>query len=91
MSLARGGCRALGWLAVMLVPACALDTSETVSSESQAAAGRLNPNDDVFHEMVVTANPIATRIGEAVLHDGGNAIDAAVAIQLALGAVEAHH
>ena len=34
--------------------------------------------------MVVTAHPIATQIGIDVLRDGGNAIDAAIAVQFAL-------
>ena len=38
--------------------------------------------------MVVTANPVATKLGYAVLEQGGNAIDAAVAIQLMLNLVE---
>jgi gamma-glutamyltranspeptidase/glutathione hydrolase len=38
--------------------------------------------------MVAAANPIAARIGAAVLADGGTAADAAIAVQLALGLVE---
>ncbi|MFD2025073.1 gamma-glutamyltransferase [Promicromonospora aerolata] len=39
-------------------------------------------------EMVVTANPLATRAGEQVLRNGGTAADAAVAAQMVLGLVE---
>ncbi len=38
--------------------------------------------------MVATANPEATRIGYQVLKSGGNAIDAAVAVQMMLNLVE---
>ncbi len=37
---------------------------------------------------MVTANPIATQAGADVLEQGGNAIDAMVAVQLMLGLVE---
>ena len=39
------------------------------------------------HGMVVTAQHLATRIGVDVLKDGGNAIDAAVAVGYALAVV----
>lgn len=35
-------------------------------------------------DMVVTASPLATKVGSQILADGGNAIDAAVAVQFAL-------
>ncbi|MBJ7555873.1 gamma-glutamyltransferase [Marinomonas spartinae] len=40
------------------------------------------------HEMVATANPIATQVGYNVLKSGGSAIDALVAVQMTLGLVE---
>ncbi len=39
-------------------------------------------------EMVVTANPVASAAGMEVLERGGNAIDAAIAVQAMLGLVE---
>lgn len=38
--------------------------------------------------MVVAANPQATTVGKAILDRGGNALDAAIGVQLALGLVE---
>lgn len=39
------------------------------------------------HGMVVTAQHLATRVGVDVLRDGGNAVDAAVAVGYALAVV----
>jgi gamma-glutamyltranspeptidase/glutathione hydrolase len=36
------------------------------------------------HGMVVSAHPLATEVGVSVLENGGNAIDASIAVQLAL-------
>ncbi len=40
------------------------------------------------HGMVASVNPVATKAGVAVLKNGGNAIDAAVAVGLTLGVVD---
>ncbi len=41
--------------------------------------------------MVASVHPLATQIGVEVLKNGGNAIDAAVAVGLALGVVDGHN
>ncbi len=41
--------------------------------------------------MVASVHPLATQIGVEVLKSGGNAIDAAVAVGLALGVVDGHN
>ena len=49
---------------------------------------------DFWHEdvgTVVSAHPIATEIGMDVLREGGNAIDAAVAVGFAMGVVDQFH
>ena len=40
------------------------------------------------HDMVVAANPLAVEAGYTMLREGGNAIDAAVAVQMVLNLVE---
>ena len=53
-----------------------------------ATGTRQKPLVETTEEMVVTANPEASRAGAAVLERGGTAIDAAIAVQLVLGLVE---
>ncbi len=57
----------------------------TVASAAGSAASRAPVAAE--NAMVVTAHPLATRVGVQVLKDGGNAVDAAVAVGYALAVV----
>ncbi len=58
-------------------------------SAPEAATGRIAKEGKLAKSfMVVAANPIATAAGVEILKKGGTAIDAAVAVQLALNQVE---
>jgi gamma-glutamyltranspeptidase/glutathione hydrolase len=80
-----------------LVPLVTLFTSLSAFANSQATdafapeiATGLDKKSLVVSQdwMVTAANPTATNAGAKVLEQGGNAIDAMVAIQLMLGLVE---
>src|SRR4051794_20104487 len=59
---------------------------------SGALAAELPPNAATSTKgMVASVHPLATDAGVAVLRKGGNAIDAAIAVGLTLGVVDAHN
>lgn len=68
-------------------PARAFQPGDSLPPEI-ATGSRQKPLVETGEEMIVTANPEASRAGAAVLARGGNAIDAAIAAQLVLGLVE---
>src|SRR5437870_1477652 len=76
----------------MALFACACAWSPAYAQREAApegASGRVARKIAVAHKhMVVAAHPLAAEAGRAVLNAGGNALDAAVATQLALGVVE---
>ena len=64
----------------LLVAAALIHCTTWAAAASQAPVAAENG-------MVVTAQSLATRVGMAVLKDGGNAVDAAVAVGYALAVV----
>src|SRR5690348_1567912 len=59
---------------------------------SAAAIGQLPANAATSTKgMVASVHPLATDAGVAALNKGGNAIDAAIAVGLTLGVVDAHN
>jgi gamma-glutamyltranspeptidase/glutathione hydrolase len=67
----------------VLLAACGLVTAIAAPAEEAA-----RPAIHAAHQMVVAANPLAVQAGLDVLHEGGNAVDAAVAVQMVLTLVE---
>jgi gamma-glutamyltranspeptidase/glutathione hydrolase len=66
-------------LSVILLFRCAEPSSDILTTPVQGVIGD--------SAMVVTAHPLATAVGVNILRQGGNAVDAAVAVQFALAVV----
>ena len=85
-------------------PAAVQPPAQAVAAVAAATAVPVNPGNPVMPElasgwtpkpgwsakrfMVAAANPLATQAGWRILRQGGNAMDAAIAVQLALTLVE---
>jgi len=74
----------LAFICLLLLQACD-DNNDAIKNNAS------NPAFSQSHGAVATVHPLATQAGEAVLAQGGNAIDAAVAAALTLGVVDGHN
>lgn len=78
--------------AALALPALAvpgLSAAQDHRADPEAPSG-FDPKPTVFADdwMIVAANPLAAEAGAAVLRDGGSALDAGIAAQMALNVVE---
>ena len=79
----------IGRLIVMLLAFMLGGSAVHAQQQPERATGRGQQTTVSFERsVVVTANPVASRVGFEVLQAGGSAVDAAIAIQLALTLVE---
>lgn len=82
---------ALNYLLALTLSATLLHpiTALTQSPAPEASSGRIERKAlQTQTDMVVAANPLAAATGRDILHRGGSAVDAAIAVQLVLGLVE---
>ncbi|MBL8471005.1 MAG: gamma-glutamyltransferase family protein [Rhodocyclaceae bacterium] len=79
-------CRTFAFILLVASNAVPAQTSD----EPEAASARARSADVAYgrRQMVVTANPYASAAADAMLAEGGCAIDAAIAAQMVLGLVE---
>jgi len=84
-------------VALLLSAGCAITAQAAPASAAaitQAAAAAYDDGYDIFHPvvaehgMVATEDALATHVGLAVLQQGGNAVDAAIAVGFALAVVQ---
>jgi gamma-glutamyltranspeptidase / glutathione hydrolase len=78
------------WLALWLAAALCLGTASAADEQPEGATGlrSLQPSASANKDMAAAANPWAVRAGLQVLHEGGSAVDAAIAMQMVLTLVE---
>lgn len=102
-SLRAGLSQAAAALALLALAGCASAPEQAAAPQAPAKAATVAPAPTApepasrieakapverDHAMVVAANPLAAQAGREILESGGNAIDAAIAVQAMLGLVE---
>jgi gamma-glutamyltranspeptidase/glutathione hydrolase len=80
--------RGAALLGLLLGLALALATVAEARSPERPSGRTAKQTVSARHQMVATANPLATDAGEAILRRGGSAVDAAIAVQMVLNLVE---
>lgn len=75
-------------LALFLGLSLALGAAAQTNAPERPSGRMAKQGAGARHQMVATANPLATDAGDAILRRGGTAIDAAIAVQMVLNLVE---
>lgn len=75
-------------IAVTLIAASLVAAGCTTRPDNAGESGASGQSSQSRHYMAAAANPLAAEVGRDVLARGGNAIDAAVAMQIVLKLVE---
>ena len=63
-------------------------TAALLSACALVSSARADESVRGVHELVIAGHPLSTQAGLKVLHDGGNAADALIAVSLSLGVTE---
>jgi gamma-glutamyltranspeptidase/glutathione hydrolase len=74
-------------LPALIAPATAIAQQSPYTAKQTPYSYSVHRKVEVTHGAVVSAHPLASAVGVAILQKGGNAIDAAIATQLTLAVV----
>lgn len=88
--ITRQTCRSLYFLHLLpalMIPGIGIAQQSPYTAKQTPFSYTVQRKVEVTHGAVVSAHPLASAVGLAILQKGGNAIDAAIATQLALAVV----